>query len=107
MSSRILRAVYILLLSVSLAAQGKGDPDTGKVVLYRDEYGVPHIYAPTVEAGAYAVGHAQAEDRLEELLKNMLRGTGEMAAAFGPDEYNNDLQNRLWQHSDFARKNFQ
>lgn len=113
MNSRFSRTAYILLLCVTLAptggttAQGKGDPDTGKVVLYRDEYGVPHIYAPTVEAGAYAVGYAQAEDRLEELLKNMLRGTGEMAAAFGPDEYDNDLQNRLWQHNDFARKNFQ
>jgi len=73
-----LPATALSLLSVAFAA----DPDAGKIVVYRDSYGVPHIYAPTVEEGAYAVGYTQAEDRLEELLKNILRGTGEMAAAF-------------------------
>jgi acyl-homoserine lactone acylase PvdQ len=87
-------------------AVGKKDPDAGKVVVYRDEYGVPHIFAPTVEGGAYAVGYAQAEDRLEELLRNILRGTGEMAAAFGAEELNGDIQNRMWRHYEIARKNF-
>ena len=32
----------------SLPGQGE---DAGKTVIYRDTYGVPHIYAPTVEAG--------------------------------------------------------
>ena len=81
------------------------DPDAGKVVVYRDEYGVPHIYAPAGEGGAYAIGWTQAEDRLDEMLKNFLRGTGEMAAAFGPAEFNGDLQARLWQHHDIAKKN--
>ena len=53
------------------------------VTIYRDEYGVPHIYAATHESGLWLPGWAQAEDRLEEILKNYLRGTGEMAAAFG------------------------
>src|SRR6266571_949832 len=71
----------------------------------RSSFTEPNIYAPTTEAGAYAIGWAQAEDRLEELLKNFLRGTGEMAAAFGPSEFDNDLQARLWQHYDVAKKN--
>ena len=32
---------------------GTGD-DAGKTVIYRDTWGVPHIYAPDVEAGLYA-----------------------------------------------------
>ena len=44
------------------ALPGQGD-DIGKTVIYRDSFGVPHIYAPTVEAGLYAQGWAQAEDR--------------------------------------------
>ena len=32
--------------------------DTGKTVVYRDTLGVPHIYAPTVEAGMSAMGWA-------------------------------------------------
>jgi len=98
-----LPATALSLLSVAFAA----DPDAGKIVVYRDSYGVPHIYAPTVEEGAYAVGYTQAEDRLEELLKNILRGTGEMAAAFGPAELEGDIQNRLWRHLEVARRNFE
>lgn len=115
MKKRCIQILIILLFSfcfVSLAqvssqkAGRKGDPDAGKVVVYRDEYGVPHIYAPTIEGGCYAVGYTQAEDRLEELLKNFLRATGEMAAAFGSSEFSTDLQARLWRHYEIARKNF-
>src|SRR5436190_8869650 len=41
-----------------------------EATIYRDEFGIPHVFGPTLEGAAYAVGYAQAEDRLEELLKN-------------------------------------
>lgn len=41
---------------------GEGD-DAGRIVLYRDTWGIPHIYAPTPEEGLYAQGWAQAQDR--------------------------------------------
>ncbi len=79
-----------------------------KITIYRDEYGIPHIYAPTHAAGLYASGWAQAEDRLEEILKNYLRGTGEMAAAFGGEEnYNDDVQARMWRFYDVAHDNYE
>lgn len=78
------------------ALPGGADPDAGKTVLYRDEYGVPHIYADTVEQGIYAVAYAQAEDRLEELLRNYLRATGEMSAAFGEAHVSDDSVARAW-----------
>lgn len=102
-------ALCLLLASTVAVAEkpsAKADPDAGKIVVYRDEYGVPHIYAPTSEGGVYAMGYAQAEDRLEELLKNHLRATGEMAAAFGPAKVSNDVQSRLWRHYEIARSNF-
>ncbi len=101
--------VFALALSPGMLPENgasKPDPDNGKIVVYRDEYGVPHIFAPTAEGGLYAMGYCQAEDRLEELLKNYLRATGEMAAAFGPSDYLNDLQARLWQHYEIAKKNY-
>ena len=49
--------------AVAVAADLPGTgADAGKTVIYRDTWGVPHIYAPTVEAGLYAQGWAQAED---------------------------------------------
>ena len=99
-----------LLLPVS-GAQAPGtavkpDPDAGKTVVYRDEYGVPHIFAPTAEAGVYAMGYCQAQDRLEELLKNYMRGMGEVCAAVGQGEFMSDLQSRVWRHYEVAKKNY-
>ncbi|MBI4556935.1 MAG: penicillin acylase family protein [Candidatus Hydrogenedentes bacterium] len=70
--------------------------DAGKTVVYRDTWGVPHIYAPTVEAGFYAMGWAQAEDRPHELLKNLMRGMGESARVDGPGAVETDQVARLW-----------
>jgi len=115
MSVRFSRTILIVCLALALSpgavleaqkSASKSNPDVGKIVVYRDEYGVPHIYAPTAEGGLYAMGYCQAEDRLEELLKNYLRAIGEMAAAFGPTEFITDLQARLWQHHEIAKKNY-
>ena len=69
---------------------GTGD-DTGKIVVYRDSWGVPHIYAPTVEGGAYAIGYTQAEDRPLQLLRNLARGMGEISRADGKSGIQSDV----------------
>ncbi len=78
----------------------------GEATIYRDEYGIPHIFARTLEDAAYAVGYAQAEDRLEELLKNFRRATGNMAEVFGADHYRNDLIQRMWRHDAISRERY-
>jgi acyl-homoserine lactone acylase PvdQ len=98
------RAAHIYLVLLGLAAlAGAADlpgsgADSGKTVVYRDTWGVPHIYAPTVEAGMYAIGWAQAEDRPEELLKNFLRALGESARFDGPSAIQSDMVSHLWDH---------
>ena len=75
---------------------------TQQATVYRDSWGIPHIYAETAEAGLYASGWLQAEDRLEQVLKNYLLGTGEYAAAFGAGEderwIRSDLESKMWDH---------
>ena len=56
-----------------------------KVEILRDEFGVPHIFAATAAGAAFGSGYAQAEDRLEELLRNYRKAEGTMAEAFGPE----------------------
>jgi acyl-homoserine-lactone acylase len=77
-----------------------------EATILRDEYGIPHIFAPTLEAAAFAVGYAQAEDRLEELLKNYRRASGTMAEAFGPEHFRDDLNERVWLHAEISRLNY-
>src|SRR5262249_12684281 len=67
-----------------------------QATIYRDEFGIPHIFADTLESAAYGVGYAQAEDRLEELLKNYRRANGTMSEVFGPEYFRQDLIQRMW-----------
>ena len=108
---RKLLASFALLTAVlgglALRSIPTADAQTDKTVIYRDDCGVPHIYAPTHEEGLYASGWAQAEDRLEEILKNYLRGKGEMAATFGGEaNYEEDVQARMWQFDEVAHRNY-
>jgi hypothetical protein len=81
-------------------------PSDSATTLSRDEYGIPHVYAPTLEAASYAIGYAQAEDRLEELLKNYRRAAGTMAEVFGPRFYESDLAQRIWRHEAISRTRY-
>lgn len=96
---RMAGALFVLAVGVSVAwaadLPGAGE-DAGKTVVYRDTWGVAHIYAPTVEPGMYAMGWAQAEDRPEELLKNLLRGIGESVRFEGPDAVESDQVTQMW-----------
>ena len=97
-----------LVLASALAAVAADLPgtgaDEGKTVLYRDTWGVAHIYAPTVEAGLYAQGWAQAEDRPEELLKNFARAMGESARFEGRSGVREDLVVRMFDHYGAAKR---
>ncbi len=84
---------------------GQGE-DAGKTVIYRDTWGVPHIYSPTVEGGLYAMGWAQAEDRPEQLLQNILIAIGEVSAIAGPSTVQSDLRSHMWDHYGMGKAGF-
>ena len=86
-----MKKALLVVIAFSLFVPLTAETFTGKAAvdeptIYRDEYGVPHIFARTLEAAAFAVGYAQAEDRLEELLKNYRRATG-TCPTLRPDHY--------------------
>ena len=85
---------------------GEGD-DAGRIVVYRDTWGVPHIYAPTVEEGLYAQGWAQAQDRPQQLLLNLLMSIGELSSAVGADAVDVDLRSHLFDHYGTARRGWE
>lgn len=65
-------------------------PVTGATI-YRDEFGVPHIYGKTREATMFAVGYATAEDRL--FLMDVLRhlGRARLSEFLGASEANKQM----------------
>ena len=72
-------SVMILMGALQQQATAQG----GQVVLYRDTWGVPHIYADELSQAAFAMGYAQAEDRIDDIFVNIRTATGTMAEAFG------------------------
>ncbi len=100
----------VALLTTTLAATvmaaplpGTG-PDEGKTVVYRDTWGIPHIYSPTAEGGLYAMGWTQAEDRPEELLKNFARAMGISARFDGSGAVKSDMVSHMWDHYGVAQR---
>ncbi|HVS12430.1 MAG TPA: penicillin acylase family protein [Thermoanaerobaculia bacterium] len=83
--------------AVDVALPGNGD-DAGRTVLYRDTWGVAHLYAPTVEGGMYAMGYGQAQDRPEQLLLNFVMAIGEFSTYAGEDGVQVDLRSRMFDH---------
>ncbi len=94
----------VLLVSLAALAPGRtavGQP--GRATVYRDTWGVPHIYADREEDGYYAFGYVAAEDEGEFLGRIALMARGTSAAAFGPDAVDSDYTSRLWRHHAEAR----
>ena len=76
------------------------------VTVYRDHFGVPHIYAETLSGAAYGAGYSQAEDRLEQLLQNYRLAAGTMAELAGPALVDQDYRSRVWQHEEVGRSHY-
>lgn len=70
-----------------------------EVTVYRDTFGVPHIYAETPLAASYALGYAMAEDRLEDIYKNVRTALGRMCEVFGADYFELDMAMNLVQNA--------
>ncbi len=99
----IWRTIWVVAILIA-APLARARAETATI--YRDEFGVPHIYAETLRGAAHAAGYAQAEDRLEELLKNYRKAAGTMSEAFGDKHIQHDYRQRLWQHERIARERF-
>ena len=90
--------IYFLLCATAFASE--------KVRILRDEFGVPHIFASTPAGAAYGAGYAQAEDRLEEMLRNYRKAEGTMSEVFGENFYKHDYRQRLWRHRQVAQEHY-
>lgn len=71
------------------AIESSYSPAAG-VTVYRDTYGVPHVYADSLDAASFALGYVSAEDRLWQMdvFRHAARGTlAEFVGAGENDEF--------------------
>ncbi|MBX7254857.1 MAG: penicillin acylase family protein [Candidatus Hydrogenedentes bacterium] len=94
--------IWACLAGSLLASAGANDAH--KATLFRDTWGTPHVYAETLAEAAYAMGYAQAEDRLEDIYKNVRIATGTLSEVFGPQFAERDYIMRLVGNDELCKK---
>ncbi len=67
-------------------------PVAAKVVIARDERGVPHIRASSIDDALFAQGYATAQDRLFQMEFVRRQNGGELAEAFGKAALPSDIE---------------
>lgn len=77
------------------------------VEIIRDNWGIPHIYAPTDADAVFGMLYAQCEDDFPRIEDNYLFSTGQQALSDGEAKIYHDLRARLWMDSTDAIQMYQ
>jgi len=97
LSRRLAKAVLLVLFLVSPLQAGES-------TVYRDQWGVPHIWGDSYGAVGYAVGQAQCEDSLAELIYCLYAGVGRLTETAGEGLLAADLDARRLKHAELAER---
>src|SRR5699024_8842706 len=95
-NSLVVLLISILLIFTSFVGCSNNDKQAGSkpkdknVKVHRDEYGVPHIYADTVDDLYKAYGYVMAKDRLFQLEMFKRANEGTASEIFGEDYIEHD-----------------
>ncbi|MCX8019800.1 MAG: penicillin acylase family protein [Chitinophagaceae bacterium] len=79
----MMKSCILIILSVIPYAFCKAQIDVRNIVIARDSFGIPHIFAPTDPEVAYGLAWAHAEDDFETLQWVILSGKAKLSTALG------------------------
>jgi len=80
--------------------------DKYKVTIYRDTWGVPHIFGDKDEDTAYGLGYAHAEDDFKTIQDILLAARGDLAEYHGRSVAANDYMVKLLKIWDVVERNY-
>src|SRR5215472_17027898 len=91
MTRRNLLIFLALLCATPIWMQGANlDEVARSVTIYRDNYGVPHVYGPTDASCVFGYIYAQAEDNFWQIEYSYLRALGRASEVYGPKTLEDD-----------------
>lgn len=103
----ILRIALLITLVTQSAFADDGDAWAKRVTIHRDEWGVPHIYAPTDAAVAFGSAYSQCEDHFWQLEDTYIRSIGRYAEIAGEGAVQSDLEVALFELVDTSRRDLE
>ena len=106
--------LFIALLSFLLSCNSNKSPDPSilpdQVTIYRDTWGVPHVYGKTDAAAFFGLAYAYAEDRFPEIEEKALVAIGRYCEAYGMKDsalFYSDFKNKAYQVEAKAKKQYE
>ncbi len=78
-----------------------------QVTIFRDGYGVPHIYGKTDADAVFGLMYAQCEDDFKRVEMNYIEKLGRLAEVNGAEDIYDDLLIRLIIDAEDAKKDYQ
>lgn len=76
------------------------------VTIYRDTYGVPHVFGKTDASTAFGFAYAQAEDNFWRIEENYMAAIGRSAEVYGERRLERDRVNRALEIPRLAREEY-
>lgn len=98
--------IILLVGSCSHGLRFVGEQKTREVTIYRDSWGIPHIYGKTDADVAFGLAYAHAEDDLANIVFSILAGRGKLGEYFGKDLAPNDYLVQLFGLWDNLKNNY-
>ena len=80
--------------------------DEYQVTIYRDIWGVPHIYGNKDKDTAYGLGYAHAEDDFQTIQNILIASRGKLASYYGKEAAPNDYMVKLLSIWDIVNENY-
>jgi penicillin amidase len=117
-TARVQTVVVLAVLASVLVPQPVGaKPDdanrnaraeaiAASVSIFRDKYGVPHVYGPTDAACVFGFVYAQAQDYFWQIEDNYIRALGRASEIYGEKSLPDDLLNRALEIPRLSQEEF-
>lgn len=110
-----MKLLVFLLLPISLFSQSRftspeiarWESQAQKVTIFRDHFGIPHIYGQTDADAVFGLMYAQCEDDFPRVEKNYIEKLGRMAEITGEKDLYEDLLIRMIIDAKEAQRDFQ
>ena len=108
--SRLLFITFIALLFCPAAGAQSTHSSAATlartVTIYRDTYGVPHVFGRTDASTAFGFAYAQAEDNFWRVEENFIHALGRASELYGERTLDDDRLNRALEIPKLAREEY-
>ena len=96
--------IFVALFCCQIWANA--NPLARNVTIYRDTYGVPHVFGRTDASTAFGFAYAQAEDNFWRVEENFINALGRASEVYGEKSLDEDRLNRALEIPRLAREEY-